>query len=166
MSLLPLPKNPHSVLFVCTGNSCRSVMAEGLFKKIARERGLAVEVRSAGTSALEGIGASAETVRVLKKHGVDAVPHRGRKITPDLVDRSDVIFVMQNAHRDYVTALFPDAKDRVYLLSEFYSGEDKQNLATGIPDPIGMGPDFYENVLEVIRKSLEGAFAAMQKRPS
>ncbi len=163
MPFLPLPKHPKEVLFVCTGNSCRSVMAEALFKKMAEQRGLGVEVRSCGTSALEGIGASPETVRVLKKEGLNVMGHRGRKITPDLIDRSDIIFVMQAAHRDYILSLFPDAKDRVYLLSDFYKGENGHHLTMGIPDPIGMSGEFYENVLEVIRESLEEVFRQLGK---
>ena len=161
MSLLPLPKHPKEVLFVCTGNSCRSVMAEGLFRKMAQERSLDIAARSCGTSALEGIGASIETRRVMKDRGVDVGGHRGRKISPDIIDRADIIFVMQTAHRDYVNALFPDARDRVYLLSDFYPGE-KREFTTGIPDPIGMGGEFYQNVLEVIQKSLEGVFERLQ----
>lgn len=159
---MPLPKNPKEVLFVCTGNSCRSVMAEGLFRKMAKERGLEIEARSCGTSALEGIGASIETIRVMKTAGSDVGGHRGQKIGPDLIEKADIIFVMQIAHRDYVNALFPDAKDRTYLLSDFYHG-DKRDFPQGVPDPIGMGADFYQNVLEVIRKSLEAVFERLEK---
>jgi protein-tyrosine-phosphatase len=104
-----------SVLFVCTGNSCRSVMAEGYLKKLLKEQGRAdVEVSSAGMMAIDGAGASFETRAVLEKAGADVSMHRARKVTKELIDRTDLILVMEKIHEENILELAPEAKNRLF----------------------------------------------------
>lgn len=151
-----LPKHPKEVLFVCTGNSCRSVMAEALFKKLIKEKKIHMRVGSCGTSAFAGIGASPDTILTLREEGIDVSSHRGCRINDRLVRGADIIFVMQKSHREYILNEYPNIASKVFVLSEFYTGEDKRDFDYGIPDPIGMGTEFYRNVKEVVQKSLEG----------
>jgi protein-tyrosine phosphatase len=131
-------------------------MAEGLFRKFAAEKGLAVEAVSCGTSAFAGIGASADTIAILKEDGVDVSAHRGQRVNRDLVAAADAIIVMQRSHRDLLVRDFPGAEPKIFLVTEFYDGEDRRDFAYGIPDPIGMGEEFYRNVKAVITRSVRG----------
>ena len=132
------------ILFVCTGNSCRSVMAEGLFRKIVGDRIREFSVASAGVSAADGFPATQETVVVMKEEGVDVSRHRSQRLTPQMIREADRIFVMEKMHRDMVLELVPEAKDKISLLTE----------EQDIPDPIRMSGLFYRNVLSSIRDSV------------
>lgn len=132
-------------------------MAEALFNKAAAAKGLAVVARSCGTGAFAGIGASPETIEIMRREeGLDVSAHRGRRISKDMADGSDAIFAMHQGHADQIEALYPGTAGKLYLLIEFYPGSDKNDFLSGIPDPIGMGMEFYRNVLRVIRESLDG----------
>ncbi|MGH7197528.1 MAG: low molecular weight protein arginine phosphatase [Candidatus Omnitrophota bacterium] len=133
------------ILFVCTGNSCRSVMAEGLFRKITGSRAGEFSVVSAGISAPDGFPATEETLTALKEEGVDVSGHRSKHLTAQMVREADRIFVMEKMHRDAVLQLVPEAKNKISLLTENHD----------IPDPIRMSGLFYRNVLSTIRDSVK-----------
>ncbi|MBI3252574.1 MAG: low molecular weight protein arginine phosphatase [Candidatus Omnitrophica bacterium] len=136
----------QNILFVCTGNSCRSVMAEGLFKKIAGGRAGEFAVGSAGVAAVDGFPPTDETVRAMKEEGVDVSGHRTRRLTPERIKAADRILVMEKMHKDWILRIAPDSEKKVFLLTEF-SSEGKE----GIPDPIRMSDYFYKNTLATIR---------------
>ena len=140
------------ILFVCTGNSCRSVMAEALFRKITSSRAGQFYVTSAGTGALDGFPASFETVLVMQEEeGIDVSDHRSQQLTAELVRDADRIFVMERVHKDWVLQMVPEAKNRVSLLTEYASAGRGGLTDIDIPDPIRMSDHFYKNVLSVIR---------------
>ena len=140
-----------NVLFVCTGNSCRSVMAEGFFKHLVTGQEDKFQVGSAGVSALDGYPASLETVKVMKEEGIDVTGHRSRHLTSAMVRLADKIFVMEQMHKDAILDSWPEAREKVYLLTH-YSGDPKQRMMEiDIPDPIRMPDNFYKNVFRVIR---------------
>ena len=131
-----------TLLFVCTGNSCRSPMAEGLCRgALAEKAGCSIDelpekgykVVSAGVSAFDGGPASGEAVQACREVGVDISQHRSQRLTADLLGRADYVFVMDRSHLQGVTALWPEASPRTMLLA----GDNE------VSDPIGGGIEVY-----------------------
>ena len=144
-------------LFVCTGNSCRSVMAEYLLKDIQRKRGSnpdRVQVLSAGTGVFVRSSASAETISVLRKDGIDAQDHQSQPISTILIKKSDLILVMTRAHRQQILERVPEVEKRVYLLKEFASLPVEHDMDMDIPDPIGKPPEAYEECMITIKDAV------------
>ena len=140
-----------NILFVCTGNSCRSVMAEGLFKKMVAQRANEFTVSSAGISAMDGFGPSPETIEVMEAEGVDVAAHRSQRLRSEMVRLADKIFVMEKMHKDWILRFAPEAKSKIFLLTEFHASDYSEAGDADIPDPIRMSDSFYRNVLAVIR---------------
>lgn len=146
----------RSVLFICTGNSCRSVMAEGLMKKYLKEMGRAdIEVRSAGILPGGGLIPTPETVMVMKEEGVDVAAYRSKPLTADLIRGADLILVMENIHKEEVLRLDPEAGPRTYLLKEYGILPKENHMRLSIPDPIGKPLEYYKGSLAVIKKEIE-----------
>lgn len=142
------------ILIVCTGNTCRSPMGEGLFRKhLAEKIGCEVDrlgefgykVLSAGTLDLGGSMASGEAINACAALGVDLLGHRSRPLTRDLVIDSDLIYVMSRAHRAAVLEISPDAADRVLLLA---GGAE-------VPDPIGQGQKVFNECAATIDRAVK-----------
>src|SRR6476659_6599129 len=107
-----------TVLFVCTGNICRSPMAEGIFRHAVEGRGN-YRVISAGLGALDGQPPSSHAVTAVKELGIDISSQRSRMLTPELVHQADYIFGMTHSHVDTVMLLYPQAAEKTFLLREF-----------------------------------------------
>lgn len=127
------------VLFVCTGNTCRSPMAEVIARRHMAERGWThLEVRSAGVGAWDGSPASGGALRAAAAMGLDLSGHRSTFMSSELIDSSDLILTMSASHLQ--RALELGAGERVWMLTAFAEGSESAGTAASIPDPIG-GPD-------------------------
>jgi tRNA threonylcarbamoyl adenosine modification protein (Sua5/YciO/YrdC/YwlC family) len=141
------------VLFICTGNSCRSVMAKALFEKILKDKGRNdIEVHSAGIAAPMGIEASLETKQLLKEGGIDVSGHRAQRLDAEMLKRSDLILVMERSQEEAILRRDSHLKNRVYLLKEF-SQFNQGKLE--IEDPIGKGMDVYRRSFLDIKIAIE-----------
>ncbi|MBR0089760.1 MAG: low molecular weight protein arginine phosphatase [Clostridia bacterium] len=134
-----------NILFVCTGNTCRSPMAAALMNKIATEQDLDVRIESAGLFATEGSMASDNAIKAMIPYGIDLTLHRTQPVTEDLLKQCDLILTMTEAHK---MVLEPMAKDKVFTLMEYAGGQGD------IPDPYGGDLDEYAECARVIYGAL------------
>lgn len=137
------------VLFVCTGNVCRSPMAEYLLRKWMGKN-TPWEVKSAGVSTYDGMPASEEALVALSEEGLDASGHRSRFLTRELVDAADLVVVMTHAHRRVVLSQFPKAGSKVLLLNAFNAARRNED----VEDPIGMSLDIYRRTRDEMNAAM------------
>ena len=93
------------VLFICTGNTCRSPMAEYLFKKITKDKNLSTDCFSAGTGAVDNQNASENAVKVLAERGIDLTPFKSHRLTKQMLDSADIIVVIGKNNIDFIKSL-------------------------------------------------------------
>ncbi|WP_206109254.1 low molecular weight protein arginine phosphatase [Paenibacillus sp. HB172176] len=115
------------ILFVCTGNTCRSPMAEALLRQMARQRGITLAVRSAGVSTVDGLPVSRQTLETLRRRDID---HTGtsRAMTAEAINWADLILTMTSGHKRDLIHRHPASVDKVYTLKEF-ANQDESVLA-------------------------------------
>jgi glycine hydroxymethyltransferase len=140
-----------TVLFVCTGNVCRSPMAEGLFRKMIAGRP-DLQVSSAGVSTYPGQRPSPHAIEVLAEVGIDISSTRSKPLTEQLVQQATWIIAMTRSHLDSIFYQYPEAAEKTYLLREFEPGAASFDIA----DPIGLGIDAYEEARVTIENALPG----------
>ena len=149
--------NIKSVLFVCTGNSCRSIMAEGLLKRWLKEHGKdRIEVSSAGVRALDGIPPTDATVGVMQREGIDVSGFLSKRLTDDIIRGTDLVLAMENIHRDEIIRRVPEAAPKTHLLKKFGTNKNKGEFQeSDVPDPIGRPIEDYEYCLSMIKDQVE-----------
>lgn len=163
----------QTILFVCTGNTCRSAMAEALFKHILASRKSElkdIEILSAGIYAWEGDKVSPGAVEALKEMGIDAMDHSSTLLTPKLVAGADLVLTMTLNHKEAVLHMCPEAEDKVYTLKEYILGDgderphgrqtDTSDTSPGaidydIKDPYGQSADVYRESAREIEEYLQ-----------
>jgi protein-tyrosine phosphatase len=159
------PEEPFHILFVCSGNTCRSPLAEVAARRLFEEDGLeGIVVSSAGVFALDGGRASAGSLEVARSNGLDLEAFQSRRLSAAEVQRADLILVMEAAHRSAVLGLSPQADTKTFLLGELAGREDSDAV---VPDPFGGGTEMYRRTFRRIGELLDDALervVAMARR--
>lgn len=141
---------PRRFLFACTGNTCRSPMAESFLARLAREAGLPWTACSAGTQAAAGMPLSHGASVVFERRGTGPISHRARRVDSTLLDAADAVYVMERAHREDLLARFPKTKAKLFVLREA-AGLSPAD----VEDPAGGGGAEYEACASSIEEALQ-----------
>ena len=158
------PKKKVRVLFVCMGNICRSPTAEGMFRKVIEDAGVAdlIEIDSAGTHAYHiGKPPDERTLSAAMRRGIDLSYRRGRQVNRKDFDAFDFVLCMDREnHKDLVAVGGPKANGKLHLFLDFASHQKHRE----VPDPYFGGPEGFEQVLDLVQIASEGLLADIRKR--
>ncbi|NLJ97706.1 MAG: low molecular weight protein arginine phosphatase [Tissierellia bacterium] len=140
-----------NILFVCTGNTCRSPMAAALLEEMARKEGMDIKVKSAGIFAQAGQKASKGAIHVLKMDGIDIEDtHKASMVSLDLLKEADLILTMGTSHKDALISRFKFVEGKTYTLKEYAYGIEED-----IEDPFGGDIYIYNSTKDEIKDVLK-----------
>ncbi len=140
------------LLFVCSGNTCRSPMCEGYMRHMFEQAGMNdIKVVSAGTSAGLGQPASQGSIGALKRYGVDISAHRSRPLDAELLNEADMIVAMTSSHKLRIGAISAEALKKTSLLMDYAGGGD-------VADPYGGNQDVYFGCFDEMKFALDNLF--------
>ncbi|CAN5861004.1 low molecular weight protein arginine phosphatase [soil metagenome] len=140
----------YNLLFVCTGNTCRSPMAEAIARGALRDRGWQhVAVRSAGIAATTGAGATEQAVDVAREHTLDLATHSAAMLSPELVEWADLILAMGASHVRAIIEL--GGEEKASLVTAFIEGAGADRA---VADPFGGDHDSYRETFDQLQQAV------------
>lgn len=142
----------EQIIFICTGNTCRSPMAEGLFRHYDGEAKTGLTAASAGLYTENGLPASANAVAAAAERGADISAHRSRQLTPEMAREAKYLVCMTASHYDRLCELFPEARDKVFTL-----------LPEDISDPFGGDIETYRRAAAEIDTGVQSVIASLSR---
>lgn len=140
------------IMFICTGNICRSAMADGLMKKLIKDNKKDIEVYSCGIFAEDGDMPTFNAIEAISDYGVDLRDHQATNIRNSNIEEMDIILCATVSHKNNVIAMYPKLKDRVFTMKEF---AEFDNNDLDIPDPWGYDIETYRFCASTINECLE-----------
>lgn len=153
-AVVNMPSQINNVLFVCTGNICRSPFAEGLLENLVDQKGLeGISVDSAGLLALPDRSVTPLAQQVAAEFGVDLSECRAKSLSQDLVAGSDLVLVMEKSHEEALLSAFPETAGKVLLLRHFARHGSRRR---GIADPYGLQYEAYRFCFLDIQDAVSG----------
>lgn len=152
------------VLLLCTGNTCRSPMAQVMLTRMIQEAGLAdeVEAASAGIYAANGQPASHKALQVMEKRGLSLSNHRSRRLTPRMIQEASLILGMTEEHKQAVLMVDAAASEKVFSLGEFVADASSDHWQQ-VPDPFGQPVNVYEQTAQVLKTLLMGVVKKLEE---
>ena len=151
----------HTILFICTGNVCRSPMAEGLFRDLVEKNDADFAVKSAGVGAQDGQSPSENSVRAMQDLGIDITSQRSQMLTAELAAEADMIIGMTQGHVEMVNLMHPQAADKTFMLREF--DESLPLHEREIADPIGGSYEIYCLCRDQIREGIDSLLNSIKQ---
>ena len=144
-----------NILFVCTANICRSVMAEGVMKKLlSAHTGMPmVAVSSAGVDALDGSTPDRYTIEACDRRGISVGLHPARQLTREMLEEMDLVLCMEKMHRERIAGAFPQFAKNIFLLKEYMAGDPPVDAEIG--DPIGRSKKHFEKCFNSIEAEIK-----------
>ena len=154
----------YTVLFICTGNICRSPMAEGLFRDYAKKNSSDFAVKSAGVGAQNGLSPSENSVQAMSDIGIDITEQNSQMVTAELVKEANIIIGMTQGHVDMVNLMFPEATEKTFILGEFDQSIPLHERE--IADPIGGSYEVYSLCRDQIKEGIVSLLNSINQNKS
>ncbi|MDQ2087674.1 low molecular weight protein arginine phosphatase [Herbivorax sp. ANBcel31] len=155
-----------NILFVCTGNTCRSCMAEGIFNHVVQgeDKLEGVKALSAGISAFNGDGSNPKAQKVLKElFGIDVSSHKSMRLNEKDIQRADIILTMTKSHKEMILSIMPQEKVKTWTLKEYVLGDEKKDESMDVNDPYGMDELEYKKCAKQLKYLIDGLITKLKK---